>query len=174
MRLKLLSFLIGGLILSGCGYELPKTTETNSATQTNQTANNQSNKSNDGINSEASGKKDGATVSKEETGGTLILSGTGEIATYPCNGREVEIEEEATANSYTLTGECKKLTVAGVSNKITVEKVGEIVARGISNQITYGEGIGGKPPKISKSGTSNSVESKKAEAEKKQDVNKQA
>lgn len=168
MKLKLLFFLIGGLFWSGCGYELPKTPETNSATQTNQNAKNQSNETKDGINAEAADKKDGAAVSEK-----LILSGTGETATYPCNGREVEIEEAATANNYTLTGECKKLTVDGVSNKITVEKVGEIVAAGISNKVTYGEGIGGKQPKISKSGTSTSVESIKSQEEKKQAENKQ-
>ena len=173
MKLKLLFFLIGGLFWAGCGYELPKTPETNSAAQTNQNAKNQSNETKDGINAETINKKDGAAVSKEENGEKLILSGTGETSTYPCNGREVEIEEAATANNYTLTGECKKLTVAGVSNKITVEKVGEIVAAGISNKVTYGEGIGGKRPKISKSGTSTSVESIKSQEEKKQAENKQ-
>lgn len=174
--MKLKAFiLIGGIFLAGCGYELPKTPENvnnsrNANAQANQTADNQSAAAGNSMNKESK-----PADSKAETGdGKLILSGTGEIATYPCNGREVEIEEEATANSYTLTGECKKLTVAGVSNKITVEKVGEIAAGGISNRVTYTEGIGGKSPKISKSGTSNTVESKKAEEEKKQDVNKQA
>lgn len=174
--MKLKAFiLIGGIFLAGCGYELPKTAENannsrNTNTQTNQTADNQSAATGNTMNSESK-----TADSKAETGdGKLILSGTGETATYPCNGREVEIEEEATANSYTLTGECKKLTVKGVSNKIAVEKVGEIAAAGISNRVTYTEGIGGKPPKISKSGTSNTVESKKAEAEKKQDADKQA
>lgn len=165
MKLKLLFFLIGGLFWSGCGYELPKTPETNSAVQTNQNAKNQSNETKVGINAETADKKDGEK---------LILSGTGETSTYPCNGREVEIEEAATANNYTLTGECKKLTVAGVSNKITIEKVGEIVASGISNKVTYGEGIGGKQPKISKSGTSTTVESIKSQEEKKQAENKQS
>lgn len=171
MKLKTL-FLFGALFLAGCGYELPKTAENannskNSPAQTNQNANNQSAE----IKNESA-----ASNSKPESGDStkLILSGTGETVSYPCNGREVEIGEEATANVYTLTGECKKLTVNGVSNKINVERVGEIVARGISNKVTYGEGIGGKPPKISKSGPSTSVESKKSQEEKKQDADKQA
>jgi hypothetical protein len=175
MKLKTL-FLFGSLFLASCGYELPKTAENannsrNSASQNDRNANNQSAEIKTEINKEGA-----ASNSKSEIGGDekLILNGTGETASYPCNGREVEIGEEATANVYTLTGECKKLTVGGVSNKITVERVGEIVARGISNKVTYGEGIGGKQPKISKSGPSTSVESKKAQEEKKQAEDKQA
>lgn len=175
MKLKTL-FLSCVLFLASCGYELPKTAENannsrNSAAQPNQNANNQSAETGNEIN-----KQSTASNSKPETGddAKLILNGTGETASYPCNGREVEIGEEATANVYTLTGECKKLTVDGVSNKIVVERVGEIVARGISNKVTYGEGIGGKTPKISKSGPSTSVESKKSQEEKKLAEDKQA
>ena len=82
----------------------------------------------------------------------------GETAAYKCNGKEVEVG--GTANIVNLTGECKKVTVAGVSNKVNVEKVGEINVSGISNKVTYGEGMNGKKPKISKSGTSTSVDKK--------------
>jgi hypothetical protein len=60
------------------------------------------------------------------------------------------------------------VTVDGVSNEVKVEKVGEIVVKGTSNKVAYGEGLGGKKPKISKSGTSTSVDSLKALEEKKQ------
>ena len=71
-----------------------------------------------------------------------------------------------TASRYTLTGECKKLVVDGVSNVINVEKVGEIVVSGTSNKVFYTEGLNGKKPKITKNGTSTSVESKKSLEEK--------
>lgn len=155
--------LTGCLFFAGCGYELRQ--PANSIAQTNQNANRQSDTTGSAVNSESK-----LANSKAETGdtgdGKLILSGTGDAVSYPCNGREVEIVEDATANTYTLTGECKKLTVRGVSNKINVEKVGEIVVDGISNKVVYTEGIGGKPPKIKKSGTSTSVESQKSVEEK--------
>ncbi|HXG86157.1 MAG TPA: DUF3060 domain-containing protein [Pyrinomonadaceae bacterium] len=171
MKSKAIIFLLGGLLLTACGYELPKTGNTadnsaNSAASANQNTKNQSN------NATSSGQADknaGAGNSKTaggETGETkLILSGSGESATYPCDGREVEVDESVTASSYTLTGECKKLTVDGVTVTVNVEKVGEIVVAGVSNKVIYGEGIGGRKPKITKSGPSTFVGTK-AEAEK--------
>ncbi len=164
--------MLGGLLWTACGYELPKTTNTadnstNFAAATNQNAKNQSNYL---INAEQANKNAGAANSKTADGNAgetkLVLIGSGESTTYPCNGREVEVEESATAISYTFTGECKKITVDGVSVTVNVEKVGEIVVKGVSNKVIYGEGIGGKKPKITKSGTSTSAETK-AEAEKK-------
>jgi outer membrane lipopolysaccharide assembly protein LptE/RlpB len=171
MKLKAIVFLLGALLLSACGYELPKAgntadTSTNSAVLTNQNTNNQSNSL---VNAEQVNKNAGATNSKTANGNTgetkLVLIGSGESTTYPCNGREVEIEETATAISYTFTGECKKITVNGVSVTANVDRVGEIVVTGVSNKVIYGEGIGGKKPKITKSGTSTFAETK-AEAEK--------
>lgn len=89
----------------------------------------------------------------------LILSEVSDFQTIPCNNREIEITEDATASNYKLTGECKKITVAGVSNKVTVDKVGEIVVSGSSNKVVYGEGLDGKKPKITKTGISTSVDS---------------
>jgi hypothetical protein len=166
MKSKYLIFLIGALFLSGCGYELPKTANGNgnSAPPSNQAAN-QSNANKPATNVSSTNNA-AQNSSGNAEGGKLILDGTGESTTIPCNGREVEVDENSTANSYTLTGECKKITVDGVSNKIKVDKVGEIVVRGVSNTVTYGEGLNGGKPKISKSGRSAVVETK-AEAEKK-------
>ncbi len=97
-----------------------------------------------------------------EMGGILVLSGTSESLMIPCNGREVELDEDTTANTYTLTGECKKLVVDGVSNRVYVDKVGEIQVVGASNKVYYGEGLDGKEPKITKKGTSLIVEKQKA------------
>lgn len=100
-----------------------------------------------------------------EKGGTLALNGTGERATHVCNETEVSLDEESTSNTYTLTGECKKLIVDGVSNKVFVDKVGEIVVKGTSNKVFYGSGLKGGKPKISKNGTSLEVKKKLTEAD---------
>lgn len=165
MKLKLLLFLIGGLICSACGNQSPETkpaqNSANSGTQTSQNSKNQSNQAD---------KNAGATNANQENGNNdgekLILTGTSQSASYPCNGREVEIDADTTTGKYTLTGECRKLTVDGVSNSVRVEKVGEIVVKGVSNKVIYVEGIDGKKPKITNTGSSTSAESK-AEAEKK-------
>ena len=170
----MLIFIINALLWLGCGYQLPKTADNSTNLQTNGNAKNQSSETKDSVNAEKP-DKNGATVSKQENGGDgakLILSGTGESATYPCNGREIEVEKSATASRYTLTGECKKLVVDGVSNVINVEKVGEIVVSGTSNKIIYSEGLNGKKPKITKSGTSTSVDSKKSLEEKEKSESK--
>ena len=166
MKLKFLIFTIIGLLLSGCDYKLSETPQTGengniSNSRTNQNSNNQTNAANADKNA-ANSKPE--TINSSEP---LILSGTSEGGNFPCGGREVEIVPEATANSYTLTGECKKLTVDGVSNTVKVEKVGEISVTGTSNKVIYGEGLNGKNPKIKKSGVSTSVDSKKSIEDKK-------
>ena len=164
LKLKAFIILTLGFVLSGCNYKLREPVRTSGNSNTAESANNKGDYT-----------KPGNTVSDQvkTVDGKLVLSSTGASATYPCNGGEVEIGEEATANTLTITGECKKLVVNGVSNSVFVEKVGEIVVTGTSNKVIYGEGIGGKQPKISKSGVSTSVESKKAAEEKKRSENKQ-
>ncbi len=174
MKLQILIFLIAGLFLSGCDYKLPEkpVTEENgsvSNSQTNQNSNNQTNSMNAANTNKTAANSKTEIINSNEP---LILSGTSESGNFPCGGREVEVVSDATANSYTLTGECKKLTVDGVSNTVNVEKVGEISVAGISNKVIYGEGLNGKNPKIKKSGPSTSVDSKKSIEEKKSQANK--
>lgn len=166
MKLKFLFVLIIGLFLSGCDYkfsETPRTEENGniSNSRTNQNSDNQTTAANADV-SAVNSKPE--TINSSEP---LILSGTSESGNFPCGGREVEIVSDATANSYTLTGECNKLTVDGVSNTVNVEKVGEITVTGTSNKVVYGEGINGKNPKIKKSGVSTAVDSKKSIEDKK-------
>jgi Protein of unknown function (DUF3060) len=144
MKAKLLLFVLIGLFLTACGSD---------ETAKNQNANANSNKSN--------------TPPPIDSNVPLILTGTSDSSKIPCGGRVVEIEETATANDYTLTGECKKITVDGVSNTVTAEKVGEIVVKGSSNKVVYVEGLDGKKPKISNTGTSTTVDSQKSLEEKK-------
>lgn len=159
MKLKLLIILIGGLFLFGCDYQFKEKPQVESNSPTNSANKNTNAPTNTAGNSNANAAN---SDSKAETSTEpLILSGTSESRTIPCNGREVEVVEDSTANTYTLTGECKKLTVDGVSNKVNVEKVGEISVTGTSNKVTYVEGLGGKKPKITKSGISTAVDSLK-------------
>jgi hypothetical protein len=98
----------------------------------------------------------------------LILSSTSDLKTIPCNNREIEITNDATSNNFRLTGECKKVTVDGVANDVKVEKVAEIIVKGTSNKVSYGEGVDGKKPKITKTGISTSVDSMPSLKEKKE------
>ncbi len=164
MKSKFLIIFLSGLFLFGCDYEFrekPQVNENANTAQGNQTANNQTYTG--GNSDKTAGNSNSAELDPNTP---LILAGTSEIRTIPCGGREVEVVEDSTANSYTLTGECKKLTVDGVSNKINVEKVGEISVKGTSNEVTYSEGIDGNKPKITKTGVSTEVFSLK-ELEKK-------
>ena len=144
MKAKLLLFIAAGLFLAACSTD---------ESAKNQNANANANK---------------ASASQPiDSSVPLILSGTSDASKIPCGGREVEIDETATANDYTLTGECKKITVDGVSNTVTAEKVGEIIVKGSSNKVTYVEGLDGKKPKIKNTGVSSTVDSKKSLDEKK-------
>lgn len=166
--------LLIAAFVSGCDYEFKKPAETNSSSVNTVASENKANAGNEAVNSTSAEKS--SESANSNTSGTategekLVLSSTAAYETIPCMGREVEITEEATANNYVFTGECKKLTVDGVSNKITVEKVGEIVVTGISNKVAYGEGLGGKKPKIKTSGKSTIVETIKSRDEKAAEV----
>ena len=145
MKFNLFLLILICLFLFGCNYNVPQNpvVEDNSNTKP---------------------QKSEAQLAEEQrlaTEDPLILAETSDYKTIPCNNREIEISEDATASSYKLTGECKKITVNGVSNKVTVEKVGEIVVSGSSNKVIYGEGLEGKKPKITKTGISTSVDSQK-------------
>lgn len=143
MKARLLIFTVGALFLAACGSE--------SANNSNANANANKANANQAIDSSV----------------PLILSGTSDSSKIPCGGREVEVDETATANDYTLTGECKKITVDGVSNTVTAEKVGEIIVKGSSNKVVYTEGLDGKKPKIKNTGVSSVIDSKKSLDEKK-------
>lgn len=156
MKLWLILFVSLGLFFSGCNYNMPREVVVENT-------------------NDSKPQKDPAVIEAEKrllTDDPLVFSETSDFKMIPCNGREIEITEDATTSTYKLTGECKKITVDGVSNKVTVEKVGEIIVNGTSNAVIYGEGIDGKKPKITKTGVSTSVDSmqavkKKQEAESK-------
>ena len=151
MKFNLILFALICVIFSGCYYN--KLKETVVVENTN-----------------VANRKTQAQIDAENqllTEDPLILSEASDYKSFPCNGREIEILKEATSSTFNVSGECKKITVDGVANNVTVEKVGEIVVRGTSNKVTYSEGLEGKKPKIDKTGISNSVDSSKAVKEKK-------
>lgn len=170
MKLRLIFLLSAALFSQACGYKLPESSSdvNGSSNSGNQNARNSQN-DNMNVAVSTSAGSNSAAVSKDGDSQTpLMLTDSNESSTYPCNGREIQIDESTTAKNYFLTGECKKLTVDGVSNTVNVEKVGEIVVKGTSNKVIYGEGLGGKKPKITKSGVSTAVDSKKSFEEKKE------
>ena len=166
MKLKfLVLMIIIAFNLSGCDYKFSETTQNEGNTNISNTQ--ITNQSNNSVVPETNKSVANSALESEiESGAKLTLTGMSESATFPCGGREVEIVKDATANNYTLTGECKKLTVDGVSNTVNVEKAGEISVKGVSNKVTYGEGLNGKKPKISKTGVSTSVDARKPLEEK--------
>lgn len=161
MKINTVILLAIAFILAGCNYELreiPKANENTETAQSNIETNAETDKKIGGM-SQNSTEDDGIE------GGELLISDTGTNAAYPCKNREVELDKDTTSNRITLTGICKKLVVDGVANEVSVEKVGQIVVRGISNKVIYESGIGGGKPKISVSGTSTSAKQKEAETE---------
>lgn len=142
MKSKILTFFIGSVFLLGCGGDESKNTNVNLNA--------------DAVNADTNANAVDALPEK------LFVSGVGATSIEDCKGREVEFDEEATGNDYVLRGECKNLTVNGVSNKVAVEKVGEITVAGVSNKVIYGSGLDGKKPKINKTGRDTAVETKEA------------
>lgn len=142
MKFRILFLIVTTLFLLNCNYNMPRNPVVEENTNTKP-------------------QKSEAQLAEEKrllTEDPLILSFTSDYKTIPCNNREIEILDDATSNTFKFTGECKKITVDGVSNKVTLEKVGEIIVIGTSNRVIYGEGIDGKKPKITKTGVSNYVD----------------
>jgi hypothetical protein len=95
-----------------------------------------------------------------------------QTATFDCMGDTVTIR--GNDNNITVKGDCSKLTVSGDDNNvnaasvrevqvsgddnnIVVETVAKISAVGDDNNITWGRGVGGKPPEISSKGQDNKI-----------------
>lgn len=154
-----LIFLTFIFALSGCNYELRETPKTaaNSANTENS------------ANAENPGKS-ASNIAPEEIdaeaveGGELLITDTGRQSEIECLNREVEFDKDTTSNQIYFKGTCKKITVDGVANKITVEEVGQIIVKGVSNRVVYESGIGGGKPKIQVSGISTSAEKKETES----------
>ena len=97
-------------------------------------------------------------------GKNVTIDKKDQTITIACTGNAVTVTGED--NNITLTGECSKLTVKGKDNNITAASIREVAvsgtdvnvivagvakinATGNEINIVWGNGIGGKAPKIS-------------------------
>lgn len=86
----------------------------------------------------------------------LKIDGTGAVTgATACAGRDVIVDGEGVVAE--LSGSCGKLTVKGTGNTVTVEKVAAITVSGTANVVTWGSATGGGEPKVTNSGTGNTV-----------------
>lgn len=105
---------------------------------------------------DAGGSAAPASSSAPAAGAPLKIDGTG-VATgsTDCAGRDVLVDGQAVVAD--LTGTCGKLTVKGTGNVVNVEKVAAITVGGTANVVTWGSAPDGGEPKVSNSGTGNTV-----------------
>ncbi|MEE6137897.1 DUF3060 domain-containing protein [Mycobacterium sp. 050128] len=71
--------------------------------------------------------------------------------TIDCNDGSLRLEGDN--NTYTVTGHCRRLDVAGSANHVTVDSADIISAFGDDNAIAYHSGS----PTINKTGNNNTV-----------------
>ncbi len=93
---------------------------------------------------------------EETAGAQLEISSTGNTETHRCSPK-TEVDISGSENEITLTGECKSVSVSGASNKVKVEAVGTITVVGSGNEVLWKKGVGGKKPKVSRTGVNNKV-----------------
>lgn len=86
----------------------------------------------------------------------LEVSGMGGNATHHCTPK-TEVEINGSDNTVTLTGDCKSITVSGANNKVKAEGVATIDVSGSGNEVTWKRAVGGKKPKVSRTGVNNKV-----------------
>jgi hypothetical protein len=119
---------------------------------------------NTSVNTQADGAEElgGADVEAEDegagdaAGATQELSGSGMQETLRCSPK-TEVNISGSDNDITLTGECKRVSVNGSTNKVTVEAVATIDVTGSENQITWKRAVGAKKPKVNRTGHNNKV-----------------
>ncbi|AKJ08350.1 DUF3060 domain-containing protein [Archangium gephyra] len=97
----------------------------------------------------------GATGEKQ-AGATLEISGSDSQETHRCSPK-TEVNISGSDNDITLTGECKKVSVNGSTNKVKVEAVESIEVTGSENQVTWKRAVGAKKPKVTRTGHDNKV-----------------
>lgn len=106
-----------------------------------------------------------STLAVENTGlgppptlvdGVWTVTGQGRSGTHVC-GPDEEVRISGQGHTLTLTGPCKKVQVSGQSNNVSTDTAESIVVSGMSNQVSWKSGPGGKKPKISVSGMGNSA-----------------
>ncbi|WP_375768778.1 DUF3060 domain-containing protein [Archangium gephyra] len=119
---------------------------------------------NTSVNTQAEGTEElgGADVEAEdestgEAAGTeLEISGSGSQESHRCSPK-TEVNISGSDNDITLTGECKRVSVNGSTNKVKVEAVATIDVTGSDNQVTWKRAVGAKKPKVNRTGSNNKV-----------------
>ncbi|MCY1081304.1 DUF3060 domain-containing protein [Archangium lansingense] len=107
---------------------------------------------------EAQGDEESASEQGEEKSGDaqIEISGTGSQETHRCSPKTA-VSISGSGNEITLTGECKSVSVEGASNTVKAEAVAAISVEGADNTVTWKRAVGGKKPKVSRTGTNNKV-----------------
>jgi hypothetical protein len=90
-------------------------------------------------------------VSKTTVHGHLIMINAGAKDTIDCNNGNLELDGDN--NTYTVTGNCRRLDIRGSANKVTVDSADIIGVIGDDNAVIYHSGA----PTINKTGSNNIV-----------------
>jgi hypothetical protein len=106
-----------------------------------------------GADVEAEGEEEGE---EKPANAQLEISGTGGQETHRCSPK-TEVDITGSDNEVTLTGECKSVSVSGANNKVKVDAVATISVTGANNAVAWKRAVGGKKPKVSRSGANNKV-----------------
>ena len=99
---------------------------------------------------------EGAKGDEKPSGDKLEVSGMGGNATHHCTPK-TEVEVTGSDNQVSLTGDCKSINVSGATNKVKAEGVATITVSGSDNEVTWKRAVGGKKPKVSRTGVNNKV-----------------
>ncbi|WP_425145599.1 DUF3060 domain-containing protein [Deinococcus sp.] len=87
-----------------------------------------------------------------------MVQGDGVVRSMKCSGDAATIT--GNSNKLTLTGNCTKLSVQGNKNVVSVAVVGQIVATGNGNSVTWGKALRGSKPSITQIGNGNKITKK--------------
>ena len=114
-------------------------------------------------------KSSGTQVDAEPDSAPPATSSAGSEFTLTDNGKLLEhtcLEGEhfgvmGNRNVITLHGPCKKLSVVGNQNNLTIDVVGAIDAMGNQNNIAWRAALKGRAPKVDAVGSANSISQQK-------------
>jgi hypothetical protein len=101
----------------------------------------------------------GQNLAAGRSGNVEEIVGTQQKLNYQGDGKDFVIV--GNDDEITITGECSKVQILGHDNKVVLDAVGEIVASGHNNLVTYRRGQNGAEPKVETMGHGNKVVSAK-------------
>lgn len=101
----------------------------------------------------------GQNLATGRSGNVEEIVGTQQKLNYKGGGKDFVIV--GNDDEITISGECSKLQILGHDNKVVLDAVGEIVASGHNNLVTYRRGLNRAEPKVETMGHGNKVVSAK-------------